>query len=348
MGRQGAQGLTSPPRGQEPALAQLGICTADLASTVRLYAEAYGFADAGSHVFWGRYLAEIQRLGDDATCLLWWMVGRQARVQLELFNHVVPAQRPLPADWRPSDLGWVRWGIALPDLDDAVARLARLGVETFTPEPLEHQGLRRICVRDPGSGIFTELMEEGPALAGGVRPRQNTLMPAVVYAAVSVADLELARDFYVGVLGLVEEPETELHSPELEALWGLGGASREVAVLRAGDSYIELVQYHDPIARPPDPDRRLSDQGFMNGGFLVHDRSQFDAVLARAAERGIVPNLEPPDRVNTEAYLVNGEGILSELMLVPREHEAEYGFVARTRFPPPQPWPEPRVPPVGG
>jgi catechol 2,3-dioxygenase-like lactoylglutathione lyase family enzyme len=344
VGGPGAEGLSAPERTGEPALAQLGLCTADMASTVRLYTEAYGFADAGAHVFWGRYLGEIQRLGDDATCLLWWMVGRQARVQLELFHHVSPPQRPLPPEWRPNDLGWVRWGIALPDLDDAIARLARLGVQPFTPEPLEHRGLRRICVRDPGTGVFMELMEEGPELAGGIRPRQNTLMPAVVYAAVSVVDLDRARDFYVGVLGLVEEPETDLHSPELESLWGLDGARREVAVLRAGDSYLELVQYEDPAGRAPDPDRRLSDQGFMNGGFLVRDRSQFDAVLARAAERGIVPNLPPPERVNAEAYLVNGEGVLSELMLVPREHEAEYGFVARTRFPPPQPWPSPRVP----
>jgi catechol 2,3-dioxygenase-like lactoylglutathione lyase family enzyme len=335
----------SPP--SEPALAQLGLCSDDIASTVRLYSEAYGFADAGSHVFWGRYLGEIQRLGDDATCLLWWMVGRQARVQLELFNHVKPPQRPLPADWRPSDLGWVRWGIALPDLDDALARLARLGIETFTPEPIEHEGLRRICVRDPGTGVFTELMEEGPAIPGGIRRRQNTLMPAVVYAAVSVADLDRARDFYVGVLGLVEEPDSRLHGPELEALWGLDGAKREVAVLRAGDAYVELVHYENPVGRAPDPDRRLSDQGFMNAGFLAGDRAQFDAVLERAAERGIEPNLPPPDRVNTEAYLVDGEGILTELMLVPREHEAEYGFVARTRFPPPQPWPAPRVPPLG-
>ncbi|MBS1889176.1 MAG: VOC family protein [Actinobacteria bacterium] len=329
----------------EPALAQLGLCTADIASTVRLYVEAFGFADAGAHIFWGSYLGRIQELGDDATCTLWWMVGRQARVQLELFNHVQPAQRPLPEDWRPSDLGWVRWGIALPDLDDALARLRRLGVEPFTATPLDLPGGRRICVRDPGTGIFLELMEEGPGFPGGVRSRQNTLMPAVVYAAASVADLDAALDFYVGVLGLRPEDDIQLHAPESEALWGLDGAHRRTAVLRAGDSYVELVQYEDPAPRPRPAGHRLSDQGFMNSGFLATDRAQFDAIVARAAAAGIEPNLAPPDRPNTEAYLVDGEGVLTELMLVPREFEAEYGFVARTRFPPPAPWPPPRVPP---
>lgn len=328
---------------REPQLAQLGLCTSDMASTIRLYSEVFGFADAGSHIFWGGYLGRIQQLGDDATCTLWWMVGRQARVQLELFNHVQPPQRPIRDDWRASDLGWVRWGVALPDLDDALARLRGLGIEPFTPEPVDHEGLRRICIRDPGTQIFLELMEEGPGFPGGVRTRENTLMPAIAYAAVSVADLDAALAYYVGVLGLCEEPNLALHSPASEALWGLDGARSRRAVLRAGDSYVELVQYEDPAPRPRPDDYLLSDQGFMNAGFLATDRAQFDEIIARAATAGIEPNLVPPNRVNTEAYLVDGEGVLSELMLVPREFEAEYGFAACTRFPPPAPWPQPRV-----
>lgn len=334
-------------QGTAPRLAQLGLCTVDLASTVRLYTEAYGFAESGSHVFWGKYLGEIQRLGSDATCLTWWMVGRQARMQLEIFQHVKPPQRPLPADWRASDLGWCRWGIAVPDLDDAVERLAQLGVSLFTGERVEHDGLRRACVRDPGTGVFIELFEEGGRTPGGVRPREYSLMPAIVYAAVSVADLESALGFFAGVLGL-EETDVELHTPEMESLWGLPGARRNTAVLRAGDAFLELVQYEQPTPRQWAPGRLLSDQGFMNAGFLARDRAQFDAIIARAADQGIEPNIVPPHRPNTEAYLTNAEGMLAELMLVPREHEAEYGFVARTRFPPPPPWPQPRVGPVSG
>ena len=188
-------------------------------------------------------------------------------------------------------------------------------------------------------------MEEGPGFPGGVRPRQNSLAPAVIYAAVSVVDLDRAVEYYAGVIGLREEPDLVLHGAEAEALWGLDGARRRSAVLRAGDSFVELVQYLDPVGRR-DPDRRLSDQGFMNAGFLAADRAQFDAILARAAAAGVEPNLPPPDRPNTEAYLVDPEGTLSELLLVPREFEAEYGFVAHTRFPPPAPWPAPRVAPA--
>jgi catechol 2,3-dioxygenase-like lactoylglutathione lyase family enzyme len=334
--------MSADPAVREPQLAQLGICTDDIAATVRLYTEAFGFADSGSHIFWGRYLGNIQELGDDATCSLQWMVGRQDRIQLELFNHVEPPQRPQADDWRPSDLGWVRWGIAVPDLDDALARMERLGVRPETA-PIEQDGLRRVAFRDPGSRIFVELMEEGPGFPGGIRPRQNTLMPAIAYAAVSVADLGAAREFYVGVLGLREEPDVVLHTAAAEALWGLEGASAERLVLRAGTSYVELVRYQDPAPRPRPEGHRLSDQGFMNGGFLATDRQQFEEIVARAAAAGITPNNEVADREYAEAYLVDGEGTLSELMLVPREMEEEYGFVARARFPPPAPWPNPRV-----
>lgn len=334
------------PERPQPRLAQLGLCTRDIAATVRLYTEAFGFADSGSHVFWGSYLGRIQQLGDDATCLLWWMVGRQDLIQLELFQHTDPAQRPLPSDWRPSDIGWVRWGIALPDLDFSVGRLAERGVETFTAEPQVHDGLRRICFRDPGTGIFVELLEEGAATPGGIRPRANTLAPAIVYVTVSVADLAAARDFYVEVLGLEEDRETVLHTPEMEALWGLEGARRETCLLRAGDGFLELVQYSDPAPRPHPADYRLSDQGFMNGGFLVRGREHFDEIIARAAARGVTPNITPPDRPNAEAYLNDGQGNLFELMLVPREYESEYGFGARVRFPPPAPWPLPRQAPA--
>src|SRR5207245_8778920 len=133
----------------------------------------------------------------------------------------------------------VRFGIAVPDFDGALGRLRGLGVETLT-EPAERHGLRRVCFRDPGFGTIVEIMEEGAALPGGVRPRFYDLVPAVVYAAVSVADLDRARRFFVETLGLAEESADVLHGPESEALWGLEGATREAFVVRAGDVYLEV------------------------------------------------------------------------------------------------------------
>jgi hypothetical protein len=88
-----------------PSVVQLAMCSDDLPRTLRMYIEVFGFADAGGRKFWGEWLAHVQDVGDDAACLLWWLVGRQDLLQLEFFHHTLPRQRPLPADWRPSDQG---------------------------------------------------------------------------------------------------------------------------------------------------------------------------------------------------------------------------------------------------
>jgi catechol 2,3-dioxygenase-like lactoylglutathione lyase family enzyme len=140
-------------------------------------------------------VAQIQALGDDCAFVLWWLVGRQDLVQLEFFHHTTPRQRAT-ADRAPNDLGWSRFGITVPDFGPALERLGALGVELLC-EPIVHEGLRRACFRDPYTGVIVEVLEEGTATPGGIRPRFYDLVPAVVYAAISVPDLTEARRFFV-------------------------------------------------------------------------------------------------------------------------------------------------------
>ena len=221
----------------EPQVVQLALCSSDPIATVRRYTQALGFADAGGNLFWGPLISELHELDEpDASCLVWWLVGRQDFVQLELFQHARPTQRPQAADWRPSDLGWTRFGIAVPDFAAALAGLERSGLTPLS-EPMRQDGLRRVAFRDPELGAIVELMEDGDALPGGIRPRFYDLAPALVYAAVSVRDLERARAFFAGTVGLTVQDDVVLHDPALEALWGLEGARRETLVVRGGDVY---------------------------------------------------------------------------------------------------------------
>ena len=266
------------------------MCSADLPHTLRLYTEVFGFADAGGRAFWGPWLG-VQALGPDAAALVWWLVGRQDFVQLEVFHHTTPAQRPLPDDWRPSDHGWVRWGLAVPDFDAALDRLRGMGIATLS-EPAERDGLRRVCFRDPDVGVIVEVMEDGAALAGGIRPRHYDLVPALVYAAVSVPDLDRARAFFVDTLGLAEEPAELLHDDASEALWGLEGAACERFVVSGGDVSVEVVRYDDPPGRPRPPDSSLSDQGLMNLAVGFRERAELERLYERIVANGYRPNAE--------------------------------------------------------
>ncbi|MHB1538991.1 MAG: VOC family protein [Solirubrobacteraceae bacterium] len=335
---QGAEGLA---RGiaptTAPQLAQIALCSSDMPASLRLYSEALGFAPAGGEIFWGHWLG-VQGLGEQAASFVWWLVGRQDFVQVELFQHTSPEPRPLPADWSSCDLGWVRWGVAVPDFDAVLARLARLSVATITPPRRFADGLRRVCFRDPHVGVVTEVIEDGPQLPGGIRPRHYELEPAVLYATLSVSDLELARAFYLDTIGLVES-EQELHSAEMEELWGLRGARRECVVARGGEVYLELVRYEQPAPAARPADHRLSDLGMMNVAAASRDRERVQHLYERIRDGGYGVNAELLPGAAGGTYVSDGEGNSFEIFAVPREFDELFGFVPRPIFNPIPRWP---------
>jgi catechol 2,3-dioxygenase-like lactoylglutathione lyase family enzyme len=289
---------------------QIGMNTSDLAGTLRLYSEAFGFANGGGSALWGE-LIRIQGLAPGSRALMWWLLGRQKLFQLEIFQHTAPAQRPLRADWRPCDHGWVRFGIAVKDFDRCLAALESNGVKPLTA-PMTTNGLRRVAFRDPYVGAMVEVMEDGQGLTGYEVDWPSGDAPAVVYAASSVSDLDAARVHYRDTLGFEIEPIELLHAPAHEALWGLTGAQRDGFLVRVGDLRLEIVQYRDPVGRPRPADYRCSDQGIVNTAVATRDV----AVVAAAFERLAATGLEPP-------YKVTGPGTLAGYIIAP-EREMEY------------------------
>lgn len=291
------------------ATIQIGMNTRDLPGSLRLYAEAFGFQNAGAQGLWGE-LIRVQGLDPTARAVIWWLLGRQKFLQLELFQHTSPVQRPLPADWRPCDHGWVRFGVAVRDFARTLAALEANDVRPFTA-PQVTNGLRRVAFRDPYIGVIVEVMEEGPGLAGYERDSSGD-GPALVYATSSVSDLESARRFYRDTLGFEVGPMEPLHAPGHEALWGLGGAEREGFLVHAGDMRIEVVQYRTPAGRPRRADYRTSDQGVTN----VALGSRHVEPVAAAFERLAAVGLQPP-------YKVSGPGVLAGYILAP-DRELEF------------------------
>jgi Glyoxalase/Bleomycin resistance protein/Dioxygenase superfamily len=287
---------------------QIGINTADMAGSIRLLSEAFGFANAGGQLLWGEIIT-IQGLTPDSRALMWWLVGRQKFFQLELFHHTRPLQRPLRADWRPCDHGWVRIGIAVKDFDRCLKALERNGVSLLSA-PIETNGLRRVAFRDPYIGVIVEAMEDGKGLTG-YDVGWSGDGPAVVYATSSVSDIGAARRLYHDTLGFEIEPIELLHDASHEAMWGLAGAKREGFLVRAGDTRLEIVEYRNPVGRPRPADYRCSDQGIVNAAIGSRDLADATEAFARLAAIG----LKPP-------YLSTGPGVLGGYIIAP-ERELE-------------------------
>ncbi|MTD57580.1 VOC family protein [Amycolatopsis pithecellobii] len=315
-------------------LVQVAVCTANMPRTIRTLVEVFGFTSAGGRPRWGEFAARLQQLpsGDDTAVMLWWMLGRQEFAQIELFHHYNPPQRPRPAGWRPSDLGWVRYGITVSDFDAVLERLSAAGESTLT-DPVTVDGARRVCFRESTSDVIVEIIEEtGETAVPGVRPG-----PALTYAAASVSDLELARRQIREVFGFAEIASDALHRPEHEALWGLEGARRTCAVFQAGEMLLEVMEYETPEPKAPAPGALLSDQGFMNVAMGYRDRDEL--LRARdASERLGIRSTAGMPAVSGGFYLRLVDNLSVEMLLAPEEFASSFGFEPQEIAPPGNPF----------
>ncbi len=246
-------------------LNQIAFAVLDLRRTEAWWREGLGFLPAGGTraLFRGPLSGRIQKLPGSA-CTCWCLLGRNDWCQLELFQYEKPASQLMPADYRPSDLGYSRCGVWVADFDATLARLARLGSEPLAA-PVGVPGQRRACVRNP-DGVYVELMEDDPLPAQNARGRRDCPV-AIRSATLSTPDMDASVDFLTRGLGMREVPR-QLHEDAHEALWGLAGARCERRVFSDGSGdptmLLELVQYRDPPGRPFPAGYRLCDQRILN------------------------------------------------------------------------------------
>jgi catechol 2,3-dioxygenase-like lactoylglutathione lyase family enzyme len=298
---------------QKPlSLCQVALCSSSPSGSLRLFTEAFGFSNAGSSAAWGDVLA-MQSLPEETHAIIWWMVGNQPFFQLEIFHHGYPEQRPLPADWRPCDHGWVRFGIEVADFDRVETHLAKRGVPVLGRSG--EAPSRRLAFREPYTGCVIEVIER-PGLEG----------PAVAYATSSVADIGKARAFYCDVVGAELRSLDELHSLKDESLWGLPGIEREgfLACLPGG-GVLEIVQYSSPEGRPRRADHRSSDQGFLNVAVGSRDIDEVRALIGRVHASGMPTTNVVDNGMICGTYIIEA-GFEMEMLSIPPELDAATGF----------------------
>lgn len=291
---------------------QLALVSNDLPGSVRLYAEAFGFRNAGGQCSWS---SRVQGIGPDARHVMWWLIGQQEFFQLEIFQYSRPESRPLPADWRPCDLGWVRFGIIVADFDACLSGLEGHAIQPIS-SPIEKGERRHVAFRDPYAGAIIEVIESDPRKPGG---------PIIAYATSSVSDLKAAREFYGGLLEFELMPLERLHAPSDEAIWGLEGAARDGFLVNTGSVPLEIVKYDDPAGRAKPQDHRLSDQGIMNIALGARCAAPVSRALDRLAAVGYVPPFRFENGENICGY-INAPEREIEFASVPESMDEVYGF----------------------
>ena len=311
----------------EPAsmfLAQIAISSVHLLRSHDWYCQALGFVPAGTlrhrEVPGRGFVSGLPEASLDVWCLM----GGLDWLQFEIFEFQRPRMRPMPLDWRPSDLGYSTIGIVVGDFEDALRRIRCTSGRPLT-SPVGPPGDRRACLRDP-DGVLLELLERdlSPAMGSTWARRQQ---PAVRFVTLSVPDIDEARRFWCAGLGLAEV-DVALHRADHELLWGLPGGMRKSATIAAGAAFIELVEYHSPAPRWRPPGYLLSDQGILNVALGTGEERTFAATYERVIRAGYRPNSEPwHESGATVVYVNDGNGASVELLHVSPAAMEYMGFV---------------------
>ncbi len=112
------------------------------------------------------------------------------------------------------------------------------------------------------------------------------------HIGVSVPDIAKAREFYIDLLGAVEEvaPLEWSGNPFIDEIVGLQGSAASQFLCRLGNTHIEVFEYHSPRSAPQEPDRGVNNFGYTHFALQVDDIA---ACCERLKAAGIRLHTEP-------------------------------------------------------
>jgi len=118
----------------------------------------------------------------------------------------------------------------------------------------------------------------------------------VHHIGVSVPDLAKAREFYIDLLGAVEEvePLSWNDNPFIDEIIGLKNSAANQFMCRLGNTHLEVFEYHAPRSDPQDPNRGVNNFGYTHFGVQVDD---IQACYQRLLAAGIRVHAPPADTI---------------------------------------------------
>ena len=103
----------------------------------------------------------------------------------------------------------------------------------------------------------------------------------VHHIAISVPDLDKAREFYVGLLGFEEGPAGSWAPGTAmnDRIMRLKDSSGRALFVRAGNIFIEFFEFATPKPAPLEPDRPVNNYGYTHMALDVTDLASIHARL---------------------------------------------------------------------
>lgn len=105
----------------------------------------------------------------------------------------------------------------------------------------------------------------------------------VHHIGISVPDIAKAREFYIDLLGAVEEvaPMEWRDNPYIDEIVGLKDSAASQFMCRLGNTHLEVFEYAQPRSAPQDPDKGVHNFGYTHFAIQVDDlRACYDRLVA--------------------------------------------------------------------
>jgi len=162
-------------------------------------------------------------------------------------------------------------------------------------------------------------------------PTPLTGVIGVHHIGVSVPDLDKAHEFYVGILGAVEDVERLqwADNPFIDSVVGLKGSAARQFFCRLGNVQFEVFEYSAPKQGPLNPARGVNEYGYTHFAIQVEDIA---AVHERIVAAGLPVHTPPAmDLITTDAngvkhgytgtYCRDFFGNVFEILEIPQQDE---------------------------
>ena len=123
------------------------------------------------------------------------------------------------------------------------------------------------------------------------------------HLAISVPNLQSARDFYCGVLGFEVAEEFDFGpDEESERVTRVKGAAADVMMLRAGNVHVEIFEFKNDGVNQQDSDRPVCDHGFTH--FALEVDGDIQAVYESLEQAGVQWHSPVVGDLEVEGYSV--------------------------------------------
>lgn len=142
------------------------------------------------------------------------------------------------------------------------------------------------------------------------------MINGIHHAAISTSNLDRIVEFYTEIIGCKVVFEYEWHQGNalLDQLVGLDNSAARVAMLKAGNAYLEFFEYQSPTPVPNEPARSVCDHGIAH---ICLDVTDIDAEYERLSKSGMAFKARPTHFEDMGARAVYGsdpDGNVIELL----------------------------------